>query len=109
MRRWLAEDYDLIEELLHKGLPPLRIAALLDPPSTPENLRLAMTAAGLRSPVKRGRPSNADRRRWAEREREILHDRGLTERIDASKREQIARFADQLGYQVVITEKPPED
>lgn len=106
---YTADEYDVIEGLLRRGLPLARIARRLAPPVTPNALRLACDAAGIdggRLPHRR--PSFAEQAALDELERQIEADGGFTY-IDEQARKTIAALADSLGYTVVITKKPPEN
>jgi hypothetical protein len=105
---YTAEDYDLIESLLDVGLPHVRIAAYLDPPTTPALLRSAMNRAGIGEPWSRGRPTREEVERWDEIEAALRADGGWERMRDAWCRGRIERLAEHLGYDVEVTKKPPE-
>lgn len=107
-RSYTLDDYDLIEALLEVGMPHTRIAAYLDPPTTPELLRGAMVRAGIGESWPRGRPSAEEVSRWDAIEVRLLADGTLDRICDDLCRNRIERLADYLGYDVQITKKPPE-
>lgn len=71
---WTAEEYDKIEQLTALGLPPFRIARLLEPPTTANAVKLAMARAGFERAGRAGRPSKEAHRRWDEIEESLRAD-----------------------------------
>lgn len=104
--RWTMEEYALIEQFTGLGLPPHRIARLMDPPVSAAAMRVAIRRAGLGWVFKPGKPRQVDQARWDRIEEQIMGGRGpLTRTQDAVFRERIAVFAGRLGYEVVITRR----
>lgn len=65
VRRWTAEDYELIEHLIEEyNLPPAEIRFHFDPIVPSEAMRSAMMRAGITHNRARGRPTKTEQEYW---------------------------------------------
>lgn len=103
-------EWNIIEQLVARGLYTYKIGPRLDPPVTSDSLVSSMRGAGIPYRRHRGRPSVREVGAQNLLEQQIFGDsKGLEIFTDAGARHAIEAYAAQLGYRAVVTKMPPED